>query len=80
MQFIGIFDVALDQYGKPKHSSVIILQAHHNIPQLLLGPEVIKGWFLDKCIREFLDELGADDCCLILEVDYQRVVGLFFAL
>lgn len=79
LQFISIFDVALNQNGESKHSSVIILQAHHNIAELLLSPQIIEGWLFDKGVREFLDEFGADDCRLILEVDYQRVVGLFFA-
>lgn len=71
LQFISILDIALDKYGKSKHSSMIILKTHDYVAQLFLGTQIIEGWFFDKSIGQLLDYLGPDDSCLVLVVHYQ---------
>jgi hypothetical protein len=48
LQFVGVFYVALHQYGEAEHSSVVVGQTHHDVAELFFCPEVIEGGFFDE--------------------------------
>jgi hypothetical protein len=61
-------DIGLHQQAHAEHAPIIILQAHNNIAQLLLSPQIIKGRLLNKGLRQILQQFGPDLKRLILKV------------
>jgi hypothetical protein len=70
LQFVGILDVALHENRKAEHSSVVIRQAHNDVPQLLFGPKVVEGWLLHEGKSQVLQYLSLQTGGLVLVMYY----------
>ena len=80
LKLICVFDVALNEDRKAEDASIVVLQAHDDVSELLLGPQVIEGWLLHERVSQILQYFVTDRLLPVLIMHNKRIVGLVSAL